>query len=282
MIYKLLDGTRVRVTRVSVADVGEFLTFQSYRFTPEKEILNTEILTGEAAERRLSEVYIADAMRFAREFGGHGPLAHTGLTDAARATILGATVVGVATLCFVAAPSAQAPDYPRLSDVATAPVVTPSPVTSEPYKPEPRETRRTDRDGVRETLTPSPSPTVVKPSKTPATKRPIATPPADIRISYYRSCGADFQACVDAGALTHYAGNILAGHNYMGYQWLSRVAVGRTVRVISGPMAGTYKVYGHLYIDRQGGRIPAFAGSPDLVLQTCEGDGTGFSLLHRA
>ncbi|MEU3986135.1 hypothetical protein AB0F77_39770 [Streptomyces sp. NPDC026672] len=27
--------------------------------------------------------------------------------------------------------------------------------------------------------------------------------------------------------------------------------------------------------------IPTFAGSPDLVLQTCEGDGTGFSLLHR-
>jgi hypothetical protein len=78
-----------------------------------------------------------------------------------------------------------------------------------------------------------------------------------------------------------YAGNILAGHNYMGYSWLATVPVGRTVRVISGPLAGTYKVYGHLRINRQGGSIPAFPGSPALVLQTCEGSGTGFSLLHR-
>jgi hypothetical protein len=78
-----------------------------------------------------------------------------------------------------------------------------------------------------------------------------------------------------------YAGRILAGHNYMGYQWLSRVPVGRTVRVVSGPLAGTYRVYSHLTINRQGGSIPAFPGSPALVLQTCEGSGTGFSLLHR-
>ncbi|MEV4037672.1 hypothetical protein [Streptomyces umbrinus] len=207
-------------------------------------------------------------------------LAHTGRPMSA--VIVGAAIATVAGIGFIFAPDAQAPDYPLLKDVITAPVVTPTPVAPKPYKPEPRPSTLTSREGVRETLTPKSSPSVVKPSKTPATKHAIPTPPADVRISFYRNCGALFQRCVDGGALTHYAGNILAGHNYMGYQWLSRVPVGRTVRVISGPLAGTYEVYGHLRINRQGGSIPAFAGSPDLVLQTCEGSGTGFSLLRRA
>ncbi|MFD9442101.1 hypothetical protein [Streptomyces sp. NPDC060001] len=207
-------------------------------------------------------------------------LAHTGRPMSA--VIVGATIATVAGIGFIFAPDAQAPDYPLLKDVITAPVVTPTPVAPKPYKPEPRTSTLTSRKGERKTLTPSPSSTLVKPSKTPATKHAIPKPPADVRISFYRSCGAAFQSCVDDGALTHYAGNILAGHNYMGYQWLSRVPVGRTVRVISGPLAGTYEVYGHLRINRQGGSIPAFAGSPDLVLQTCEGSGTGFSLLRRA
>ncbi|MEU3729944.1 hypothetical protein AB0E81_11125 [Streptomyces sp. NPDC033538] len=193
-----------------------------------------------------------------------------------------AFVTTLAAFGVVLAPDADAPDYPRLSDVVTAPVVTPSPNSPSPYRPEPREPRKTTRNEERNTLTPTPSPTVVKPSKTPATKRPITKPPADIRISFYRDCTGHAQQCIDAGTLTMYAGKILAGHNYDGYQWLSRVPVGRTVRVISGPLAGTYKVYGHRYIDRQGGKIPAFRGSPALVLQTCEGEGTGFSLLRRA
>ncbi|AKZ59214.1 exported protein of unknown function [Streptomyces ambofaciens ATCC 23877] len=198
-----------------------------------------------------------------------------------RAAVVTASAATVAALAFTIAPDAQAPDYPRLSDVVSAPVVTPSPNSPSPYRPEPREPRQTTRDEPRKTLTPTPSPTVAKPSKTPAVKRPIAKPPADIRISFYRDCTGHAQQCIDAGTLTMYAGKILAGHNYDGYQWLSRVPVGRTVRVISGPLAGTYRVYGHQYIDRQGGKIPAFSGGPDLVLQTCEGEGTGFSLLRR-
>jgi hypothetical protein len=204
-------------------------------------------------------------------------LAHTGRAHTIPAAIVGGTIATVAALGFIFVPNANAPAGPFLSDVTTAPVVTPSPVTSEPYRPEPH----TSREGTRKALTPTKVPHVVTQSTKPATRHPIAKAPADIRISYYRVCSAHPQPCIDAGALTMYDGRILAGHNYMGYQWLSRVPVGRTVRVISGPLAGTYRVYGHLRINRQGGSIPAFPGSPALVLQTCEGSGTGFSLLHR-
>lgn len=74
--------------------------------------------------------------------------------------------------------------------------------------------------------------------------------------------------------------NILAGHNYQGFQWLSRLPVGRRVLVASGPVAGRYRVTGHLQLNRQAGSIPSFGGA-DLVLQSCEGSGTGFSLLER-
>jgi hypothetical protein len=195
--------------------------------------------------------------------------------------VVAASVATVAALAVAIAPDAQAPASPSLSDVVTAPVVTPSPTRMTPYRPEPRPTPHTSRESVRKTLTPSPSASLVTSSTRPRTAHPIPKAPADIRITFYQNCNANPQPCVDAGGLTMYAGNILAGHNFKGYQWLSRVPVGRTVRVISGPLAGTYRVYGHLRLKHQGGAIPAFAGSPALVLQTCEGSGTGFSLLHR-
>ncbi|MFD7776613.1 hypothetical protein [Streptomyces sp. NPDC059753] len=208
-----------------------------------------------------------------------GQLAHTGRPSRAgiRAAAVGASVATVAAMAVVLASPTGAPT--TLADVATAPVVTPSPTHMEPYRPTPRPMPHTTRAGERKALTPSPR--IASPSTTPTTAHPIATPPADIRISYYRECSGHAQPCIDAGALTMYAGRILAGHNYLGYQWLSRIPVGRTVRVISGPLAGTYRVYGHLRVNRKDGSIPAFAGSPALVLQTCEGSGTGFSLLHR-
>ncbi|GAB1326910.1 hypothetical protein [Streptomyces sennicomposti] len=194
-----------------------------------------------------------------------------------RTTLVAATIGATIGVGIFVAPELPEPATPSLSDVTTAPVVTPTPVVPQPYRPEPH----TSRQGERKSLTPSPSASVARPSTTPAKRHRVSTPPADVRISYYRVCEARPQPCIDAGSLTMYAGNILGGHNYMGYQWLSRVPVGRTVRVISGPLAGTYRVYGHLRINRQGGTIPDFPGSPALVLQTCEGRGTGFSLLHR-
>lgn len=242
-------------------------------------------LSGDEAAKELEMYRAADSLSFFRHFSaGPETLARTGRPSRAPMRIASAAafVTTLAAFGFVVAPDAQAPDTPLLKDVTTAPVVTPSPNSPSPYRPEPREPRQTTRDEERKALAPMPSPTVVKPSQTPATKRPIAKPPADIRISFYRDCTGHAQECIDAGTLTMYARKILAGHNYDGYQWLSRVPVGRTVRVISGPLAGTYRVYGHLRINRQGGTIPAFSGGPDLVLQTCEGSGTGFSLLHRA
>lgn len=109
--------------------------------------------------------------------------------------------------------------------------------------------------------------------------------PAPVRIAGYRDCTGNPQPCIDAGrGLTLYGRDvgvsILAAHNYHGYQWLSRLAVGRTVVVNSGQLAGRYRVTGHMRLNRQAGPIPSFGGA-DLVLQSCEGSGTGFSLLHR-
>lgn len=93
----------------------------------------------------------------------------------------------------------------------------------------------------------------------------------------------DPQPCVDRGPTLYgqpYGPGVIAAHNHMGYQWLSRLPVGRTVVVPSGPVAGTYEVTGHMRLNRQSGALPSF-GSADLVLQSCEGSGTGFSLLRR-
>jgi hypothetical protein len=102
-------------------------------------------------------------------------------------------------------------------------------------------------------------------------------------ISSYAQCGLSFQKCINRGSLTLYYPNgypTLAGHNYMGWSWLDDVPTGKVVRVTYGPAKGTYKVYSHMRLNHQGGKAPSF-GSAALVLQTCAGSGTGFSLLHR-
>lgn len=130
--------------------------------------------------------------------------------------------------------------------------------------------------------TPAPERTRV-PVKRPEPRRKPLKPSA-VHISGYRVCNQAPQPCIDSGTLTLYGQpygvNILAGHNYQGFQWLSRLPVGRTVVVTSGQLAGTYRVTGHLRLNRQSGNLPSFGGA-DLVLQSCEGNGTGFSLLHR-
>ncbi|MCQ6554736.1 hypothetical protein NPS70_16240 [Streptomyces sp. C10-9-1] len=196
-----------------------------------------------------------------------------------RAALVAASTVTVAALVVaLPTPPDESPDaWPSMG---TVPVVTDAPPSSLPYRPEPRPTSHTTRAGERATLTPSPTESIAKPAATPSRTRAIPTAPADIRITFYRDCTGHAQSCIDDGHLTMYGGQILAGHNYMGYQWLSRVAVGRTVRVIDGPLSGTYRVYDHMRINRQGGAIPDF-GRAALVLQTCEGSGTGFSLLER-
>ncbi|MFC8583172.1 hypothetical protein ACFUGD_01140 [Streptomyces sp. NPDC057217] len=63
MIYKLPDGTRVRV----VPDENG-AEFETYKFTPTKETLGVERLSGEAMERRIAELTALDAIRFGQQF----------------------------------------------------------------------------------------------------------------------------------------------------------------------------------------------------------------------
>ncbi|MFE9335308.1 hypothetical protein [Streptomyces sp. NPDC007063] len=135
----------------------------------------------------------------------------------------------------------------------------------------PRAVRVSDVPHTYRTAEPSPTP---REALSKPVKRAYGT------IHGYRVCQTNPQPCVDKG-LTLYGGKILAGHNYMGFQWLSRVPVGERIEITDGPMRGTYRVYGHLRIPRRGGAFPDF-GRASLVLQTCEGTrSTGFSLAAR-
>lgn len=63
MLYKLLDGSRVRTTQT---DNGtEFVTRNAKR-----ETISTVWLRGEEATRMLGALQVADAIRFGAVFGG--------------------------------------------------------------------------------------------------------------------------------------------------------------------------------------------------------------------
>ena len=143
-----------------------------------------------------------------------------------------------------------------------------------PVKPTP--TQAPQKPAPKPTWKPKPKPTVTnKP------KPPVAT--ASFTIGGYKQCGSNYQACIDAGGVTLYAGNILAGHDYMGFAWAYQsTKIGTTIRVSSGAYAGTYKVQKKAWIPRQSGSIPGFVNNYPLVLQTCSGNGTGFALLVRS
>lgn len=149
-----------------------------------------------------------------------------------------------------------------------------------------RATPHMDRSGSRAPLLATPIPSESVAGQTAKHTRTRPEPARSfmesaIVISIYKDCSGHPQRCIDAGTLTFYGGRILAGHNYMGYTWLARVATGELVRVNGGPADGTYRVYGHRWLNRQGGAIPDFGERAALVLQTCVGSGTGFSLLER-
>ena len=171
----------------------------------------------------------------------------------------------------------------------TAPEHPQEAVSREPSPSEP-----TEEPSPVEDLTPeSPTPSVEEiPTEEEIEPEPIIepednSPSAGLTISGYVNCSGDPQPCIDAGSLTYYAGNwangewsqLIAGHDYMGFEFLNSVPVGTIVEVVGGPAAGTYTVYDHMYIGRQGGDMPAFGGA-SLVLQSCQNSGTGFSLLR--
>jgi hypothetical protein len=76
MVYKLEDGTRVRV----VQD-GDDVTYEVYRFISEKETVRQGRLTGDEARAYVSALTVADALRFARQYGTRASVDQT-RTDA--------------------------------------------------------------------------------------------------------------------------------------------------------------------------------------------------------
>ena len=217
----------------------------------------------------------------------------------AGAVAFGVGTTAVLAAALISASPAEAPGADRVIEATDAPWTAPNP------SPEGDSGGRsggphTDRTGPRtdpsaedaaggKTTTPSPTPT-------PSLEAPRATPTAQtserpkragkvtdpVVIAHYTDCTGNAQPCIDKGLLTKYgrATPILAGHDYDGYAWLAKVPVGKRVVVSSGPVAGTYQVYGHMRVERQGGSMPSF-GRAALVLQSCAGSGTEFSLLER-
>jgi hypothetical protein len=191
--------------------------------------------------------------------------------------------VVVAAASVAAATAAPLADAQPARGVAAATALSAPQRPAQPVSaPEPKTTPKHVAK-VRPPVAPEPA---VKPTpKAPEPRRkPVKPRPPVTTISGYRVCNSAPQPCIDGGSLTlygqPYGANILAGHNYQGFQWLSQLPVGRRVVVSTGPVAGTYQVTGHMRLNRQGGALPSFGGAA-LVLQSCEGSGTGFSLLRR-
>lgn len=178
-------------------------------------------------------------------------------------------------------------------NVGTVPVVTPSPKSSVRSSGESADSRQEKTRESRERA-PSASPSAVRsaPSRSATSATRKSTPKKTIKVTTiagYAFCGSavkSAQVCIDQGKLTLYypAGvNTLAGHNYMGYDWMDNLPVGRTVVIKSGGLRGTYKVYGHGWAQRgsKGGKFPANGYGAAVALQTCTKTGTGFSFLRK-
>ena len=194
-------------------------------------------------------------------------------------------------------------DQRYFPSVGTVPVVMPSPTksseapsqrpaakrqekTHESVSESPRASQKRVRDTPRATPTRDASKTTTskpEPKKTRPPSEKVST------ISGYAWCGsgvANAQPCIDAGKLTlYYPAGVatLAGHNYMGYDWMDDLPVGRKVKILSGSLAGTYVVYSHGYAARgsAGGKFPSAGYGAAVALQTCTKTGTGFSFLRR-
>jgi hypothetical protein len=69
VIYKLSDGTRVRVK--STENDGEY-EFETYVFEPAKRTINVTRRAGTDAQEAISSLYVADAIRFGQQYGMRG------------------------------------------------------------------------------------------------------------------------------------------------------------------------------------------------------------------
>lgn len=110
------------------------------------------------------------------------------------------------------------------------------------------------------------------------------TPTLTVHVDPVTAIGS--QDAVDTGQLVTWTTDpvcVLAGHNTMGWAWMDDLERGSVVKVGAGPCQGVYQVIGHRRQDVKGGPIPDWMADPaiDLVLQTCQIRGMGFSLLQR-
>lgn len=177
-----------------------------------------------------------------------------------------ATIAAMLTACHQETPApSHTPTEARVATATASPTVEKLPPARKPYPP------------VRQ---------LPLGTRTPATL--VADTGRHIKVTYIRHyvyCGADArqaQRCINQGKLTWYrpAGvNTLAGHNYRGWYWLDDLPTGRTVRITTGKLKGTYRVYGHARVTN--GRFPRSGLRAAVALQTCAGDGIGFSFLRR-
>jgi|SRR5690606_27821176 len=92
------------------------------------------------------------------------------------------------------------------------------------------------------------------------------------------------QKAVDTGDLILWGDSPwhVAGHQNMGWDFLDAIPSGSTIQITCGPATGTYKAVGHKGVNYQGGYEPSWFNDYDLVLQTCAGSGTGFTVAMKA
>ncbi|QEQ93623.1 cysteine protease [Streptomyces phage Zuko] len=230
----------------------------------------------------------------------------------ARTFALGGAIAVIATAVSVVAPSAGVDSTTPSSGVSatstvrpfpsagTVPVVTESPesASGEINKSAERETRDEsanapygDAERVREEARIIAEHAARLQSRNKPAAQSIAATgkkKAKPKITYIRGysfCGwsvREAQRCIDQGKLVRYKPsgvNTLAGHNYKGWYWIDDLPTGRIVKIQSGQLKGTYKVYGHAKVYDK--KFPKSGLGAAVALQTCEGSGIGFSFLRR-
>ncbi len=172
---------------------------------------------------------------------------------------------------------ASAANHARAAAKASATTVAAAVVKAQAARATSRATpaRATTKPTASKPAQPKPKPAAVAPTstKSSSTLKPIT-------ISRYTNAPGSQAAINDCQLVLWTTRPMwLAAHNHCGYQWLATVPTGTVVTVTTGVAAGTYVVTGHIRLARQSGSLPA--PKADLVLQTCVGTGTGFTLARR-
>lgn len=75
--------------------------------------------------------------------------------------------------------------------------------------------------------------------------------------------------------------SVILGHDYCGFDRYNHLTNGTHVTIHGPDGASTYEVYAHHRISRNGGPVGDLFTEGDLILQSCEGDGIGFTYLRR-